>query len=492
MRKPELAKIANRILIVLVLGVVLLLVLSLNFYFKCDDFQMAQHFGSLKQAVLSRPLYKILNILPGNNYYLHNSISYLLHLLHAVVFYFFAQKLALYFRFIISKTLLLFGVVLSLLHGVASEVVFWTICKGTIAASIFAMLAVIAYINFTISAKKLHLMASVCSYLVGVFFYETTLLLPVVFIVFNYVHKVVDGGKIRLQAFAWLLLPATIYFFRIGLHEDFLINYGHKGLVEHTVFRLVFNLWHGLMRVLVPHFGLIVWLFIAVLVSGFLMVFFIKINKINKKQVLALLVIIVLLALPGATFGMAVHNSEGERLLYTTAPFVIFLLLFLLAQTQTKKRYVLLFAICILAINIYGFVIGRQRWQKASEISKSVAMQIKNIPQSDTLILLAIPDNINGALIFRDNKAKYICDFMHWKKNYQRMFVLSTFEMQSVVDSVWFDESAQTLHYPNRYFYLNIPDFKKLSIQYNISKNKQVLQMDASKLKNKKLAVINW
>ena len=110
----------------------------------------------------------------------------------------------------------------------------------------------------------------------------------------------------------------------------------------------------------------------------------------------------VLAALPVLNLRLELHTSEGERFLYWPSAFAAVLLPLLLDRVCRRARPL---ALCSALVALYlaaGFQLSVDRWVQAGAICRTVVQRLTTLPQGGRVVLLNVPESLEGAFILRN------------------------------------------------------------------------------------------
>jgi hypothetical protein len=116
-----------------------------------------------------------------------------------------------------------------------------------------------------------------------------------------------------------------------------------------------------------------------------------------------LVVALVISAIPTLAFGRpSIISSEGER--YAYLPSVFASMLVGLAVTVLVKTRVARTATAVLVLVFLGafLELSNQNWRTAGELTSSILADVAAQPTSSEPIVLLVPDDLNGAFIYRN------------------------------------------------------------------------------------------
>ncbi|MDO6431982.1 hypothetical protein Q4E93_15355 [Flavitalea sp. BT771] len=117
--------------------------------------------------------------------------------------------------------------------------------------------------------------------------------------------------------------------------------------------------------------------------------------------------VLALSMVPLVSFGVSTRTSEGDRLLYFPSCFLCIMVSALLFVFVREQRRRLLLTGVMIAGSIFFLERNNQLWVTASKASSSVTEVIKGAGGRN-VILINMPDEMEGVPVFRNNFANYL------------------------------------------------------------------------------------
>jgi hypothetical protein len=125
-------------------------------------------------------------------------------------------------------------------------------------------------------------------------------------------------------------------------------------------------------------------------------------QKISK-LLLFLITIFLTSLLPIINLGVSLQDNQGERFLYFPSVFIIMIFTILVSTLLWRYQFLLLLCLTILVILFSDTLYhSNQNWKIASQISQQIIEDINSIATDNSLFIINIPDNFNGAYIYRN------------------------------------------------------------------------------------------
>ena len=293
-----------------------------------------------------------------------------------------------------------------LIYPFHNEAVVWLTGRISSIACFFALLAVMVVVNDLSNLKKLIL--SSCFYIIGLLAYESIFFLPFIIIVllwrkniaarFYFKAGIVYGLTILIYILSRAYLSGVIY----GNYGERMIS--GKGLQDYSI-----RFLKVLGRSVLPPFedsSMLIKIFIAVCFA--LIVVHIVLfknmknrNLFSNNYVRFVLVFFISIILP-VIFGISTRTSEGDRLLYFPSCFLSLMLSFIVIELFQQN---ILKAVSVLIISVYCiFFINKniKNWNEASSVSNEIIQTVKENVSQKSIVLINVPDEIEGAFVFRN------------------------------------------------------------------------------------------
>ncbi len=293
---------------------------------------------------------------------------------------------------------------LFLLHPSHSETVSWIATFTELNACLFALSSIACYLWFIQGAKRRWLLYSLISFAISIFTKESTVTVPLIVLAITLLSptKNKETWHLRKYGFASHFALLAVYLVARFLTLGTLIGgYGKSVHLQTEPKRIMASLAGLSTRSLLPPLPSNLF---AVALFGLLVTFFIAFAIIRKciRKPAVFTLLCLLSGLPAINLSIHLTNTQGERFVYFPSVFAVYTLALLLDCIIRSQRR---FAITVILIGTVfgGFLYNsNQRWRQASSITLSILDSLKYIPETKTLYLLNLPDNIGGAYIFRN------------------------------------------------------------------------------------------
>jgi protein O-mannosyl-transferase len=398
-----------------------LLVVAIIFYYPIINNRfLSDDYDSLYRICVERRILfkELLRPLIDISFYLNYMISGLhpwsyyiinvaIHLINSFLLYRFALSFTL-FHDSRREVFAIISAFLFLIYPFHNEAVVWLTGRVSSTASLCAIIV----LNLWVSSLKQSLKLLLCGlvYFIGLFSYESILLLPIIVWVLNIKSHFFSKQNFQSFLYAGSFIVGAILI-RFIISGAVYAHYGERMVTSSFNVYLSRALKTFGRSIMPPSENA------ALLQIGFcVFIFFIfwlhfriakKIRQLKEvwfnyqKLVVCFLLALILPML----FGISSRTSEGDRLLYFPSYFLCLLLSFwgLITIRQKLGRwayFLLLFSyfICFLVMN-------NNQWEKASKAASTIFAAI-NESNDKNIYLINVPDELEGAYVFRNGFQK--------------------------------------------------------------------------------------
>lgn len=128
-------------------------------------------------------------------------------------------------------------------------------------------------------------------------------------------------------------------------------------------------------------------------------------------------------------------DTQGERFIYLPSAFFIMCVVSLFYYFFINRRaFVTTSIVLVLFFRLLLYQVNKN-WIIASEITQNILNTIKQVDRSNRLLIISLPDNINGAYIFRNGLQNAIRLFVG-PKGFKSITVISLFGIFSESDGI--------------------------------------------------------
>ena len=445
----------------------------LNSFFLSDDFAQIGKIldgdfsptWGLEQGGFFRPLfilsYVIDSKLWGRNpvgYHLTNTVY---HSINSFLVFVLAIQLTRFTTLNVQKVYWFAGVagVLFLVLPSHTEAVSWISGRGDVIATTFSLLSVISYLGYR-RGRSLLLPGALICFALALLTKESAVCVPLVILAIE-VTTSLDrndiGSSLKKPFASFLLFLAVLAIYaavRFGVLGTFVGGYGTS---YHLDFRLSV-LWNRLPRFLLRSIfppvpeelspillkPLKSWIFILLFVLGAGILTFALIYRnrrwgfaVRREQnrfLLLLLVAWLVCLLPVVTMSISVFDVAGERWIYLPSVFTCIALAYIcVAFFPENKRFI---TWTLLLVVFYSLTLYRSNrtWNEAAKLSSGLLNDLV-VSSRQNLLILNVPDNLNGATVFRNGIEQALKNFQN-KKHIGRVDVVAFHSIKSPYDRI--------------------------------------------------------
>ncbi|MFA5022231.1 MAG: glycosyltransferase family 39 protein [Patescibacteria group bacterium] len=419
----ESKKITVIFFLFLALLTVLLYWSNLTAYFASDDFDwinssinrnpltffitnFAGQIGSGNYGPIINLIYYFSYSIGGLNPLPYHLFSLFFHLGNILLIYFLARQ------FFSQKSALLASLFFAVYFNNA-EAVDWVAAIPHVSATFFYLLAIILWLKF-LAVKKWHLyLISLISFLAALFCKEIAISLPAIMIILFFVKRPIKDYK-KLLVY---ILPFLVTFYGylqlrlyttgvlVGYYGKKNLTFEPKRLVKNVLEFLSAFVSSGDFRIYLFHLIENRALFISIGLAVLVLIIII----LGRKKLLPLIcwaLIFGCISFPYLNLRLNPLSNEGERYLYLPQ-IVVFVALGNLAWWLFKKWRLALSLGLLVVIITSSFILYQknQVWVLGSKIAQKIIVdfgQIVDTTKQQGVVFLYLPDNINGAQIFRN------------------------------------------------------------------------------------------
>ncbi|MFA6307720.1 MAG: glycosyltransferase family 39 protein [Patescibacteria group bacterium] len=360
-------------------------------------------------------LFKFFYTLFHDNYFGYHLVSIILYTSNALLVYILTSKIFELVKIVNFKKLALVSALLFLFYPIHVETIAWLAAWPHLWVTFFYLLSLIFYFSFRQNNAWQKLAYSFIFFTLALLVKEIAISLPLVIIIWE-VYFQAAKNKTSIKAYYYL----PIYFIILALF--LLLRYQATGIVAGYYASssinfawldwsanlaafggdfVSFGFWRTLIYKVIYHYqeSVVIISFVA-LASYFLLI-------LRKKRYLQFTTFVSLLFILGPVLVTGLHRTTfaGERYLYLASVFFVIWLSILYQDLKINFKFIkyilaLLFIIFV-AISSYKLDI----WEQATSLSKQIVASYSqlNIDNKQKLISVALPDNLSGAEVFRNN-----------------------------------------------------------------------------------------
>jgi hypothetical protein len=331
-----------------------------------------------------------------------------------------------------NKTTAAAAALFFLVYPFHNETVVWIVGRGILLATAFSLVSMFFYLRAR--NRISYLLLSALFYFMALFGYESPLPLPLIILLIELLLKKNYRSWWMVTS---LLLGALLL--HLLTRYCFLGSFSGKDVyfrLNTSLPELLLNVCRLVYRSVLPpmqHTAMAM-LTLVVIITACLVFYFKTAKRVVFQRAVITTVLMYLAALlPLVTVGIDTHDAEGGRFLYFPSVFFIWMIIcfFQTACVTLSARKVALTLVyvyfgCFLAI-------GNRHWVHASGIIKRILNNPAAVQTNGKLYIIDMPDNLNGAYIFR-NGFRQAFEITGQPLKAQEVIVLSFLHLQKPAD----------------------------------------------------------
>lgn len=348
--------------------------------------------------------YQISGLTPIS-YYLFN---FLIHTLNAFLIFRFSDNY-INGTFSEKRQFAWITAILFLTYPFHNEPVVWLTGRLSSIACFFSLII----LNIVISNLKnwLKIFFSILCYIAGLLAYESILFLPFVILVLKW-NKTSGFRRHCLYFFGGIFISGLYMLFRYYISGSLYGNYGERMVDKEGAIHYAETALKTLGRVILPpsensRMMVVVFscLFLLWLIIHVLLFRFKNKRQSGFSQLVKLEISFFLSMFIPMLFGVSTRTSESDRLLYFPSVFYCMILGYLLVKYVPLLKAKLMVLTIICSTFIYFLFQNNNRWEDASNLASRI-LSIAREPKGKDVIIINLPDELDGAFVFRNGFKK--------------------------------------------------------------------------------------
>jgi hypothetical protein len=375
--------------------------------FVSDDFQVIRRVA-LDNILFAPGFFRPLSdltiyfnyLLGGFNPIGYNIFGILLHGLNCFLLYIFCVQWKWTSDESLQRRYALLAAILFLCYPFHNESIVWTLGRGSSMANGFCMLALVILTGSLNEGLKI-LLCCFC-FFIGLTAYESIVIFPVMVWIILYKRNS-SWRRIVNWTLALGLTLVLHLLIRIKLSGVFVGEYG-EGFFLADGLHFASNIFKVAARLFLPP---IESSFSFTIAASFL-VFFLGIftvlvwgRIVDKSYFIKILALICIASTVSVLASVSTKTSESDRFLHLPSFFVCCFLSFVLINSITQLNKLWLASLLICLYFTYYLEKNNSNWIKASNIADNIISTIKENVNHQKLWIVNLPDEFNGAFIFR-------------------------------------------------------------------------------------------
>jgi hypothetical protein len=329
------------------------------------------------------------------------------------------------------------GMFFLVLHS-HTEAVSWIIARSDLVVSFFGLSSLYTYLLYRRDGERRYLMTSLALYAAALLSKEAAITFPLVIGAYELYRYLSESDRARRSfrpfaataAYFALLVP---YF---ALRDRFLgaVIGGHGNGLSFKFTTVALGLVLFPLRMVVPYValhrppgdllpGISFRAVVPILLLGGLLLLALGVvagrialrsaRRVHGKQLRELLLLLPFLAIafyvllvPAVNVGIvSIQNTVGERFLYFPSAFGAIFVALLLRLVVARTRHLIVIACLLVLGSAVALYRSNANWRGAGEIARTVLQSLMEQPAADRLLILNLPDQLNGAYVYRNRTA---------------------------------------------------------------------------------------
>lgn len=280
-----------------------------------------------------------------------------------------------------------------------AETIYWVIGRSSSLGAIFFLLSCIYYLKRKTSAK--HFVLSLLFFGLGLLTYESVWIIPVVFVILSWLdvkHHSTIWKKESTFIITAIIVFIAYFIVRYFFIQQLIAPYEGERFLNFDIAGLTWNYAKLILRSFSKQAGNFYFLGSAFLITLFSIISFL----FSRKRQLCIAVVLLWLIsyIPYLSLGIDTFGSEGERYLYQ--PTIFLSIIIGLGIVNAARTYKYIISLLYFFVHILLLNETRKNYEVASAVTKATVQQIRNMGKKDVLYIQQLPQENNGALIFRN------------------------------------------------------------------------------------------
>lgn len=382
-------------------------------------------------------IFNILHSIFGLKYYLYNLVAIILHATNAFLFYFISKRIFSLIKLPLAKNWAWVASLLYLIWPTNVETIAWMSANMHLWATLFYLSSLLFYFKYLEDNLNKNFYYSLLFFFFSIFSKETAISLPFVILSWEIYltsrrqsqEKKGNFNFKRLVAYFSVLFIFLIARYKsIGLFLGYyakdtlgwpikewagnLVAYGFEFATASYFREIFFKVWYYYLD------------YIVISLCLFLVVYLYNILIKKNEAQFTILVSLLFSLLPFLPLGLHRMTFAGERYLYLPGAFFIILFIYLLSRAKFSHKLKLGAVLFVVLCSGIIIQVKSIAWQKSSNLSRQIlaSYQYLNIDKGQKLASVALPDNLAGAQLFRNNLQQALQ--LYYPENYPEIINL--------------------------------------------------------------------
>jgi hypothetical protein len=323
----------------------------------------------------------------------------LLHLLSTFFVYRFSLRLLYkYHQPAIASSNALLIASIFFVYAFHAETIFWVIGRSSSLGAIFFLLSAIYYLRRSESMK--FFIYSIAMFILGLLTYESVWIIPIAFGIFSWMdvtHRTSTWNKETKYIITAFVVFIVYFIIRYVSIQQFIAPYEGVRFLNFDIKGLSLNFVKLIFRSFSRQSGDFYLIVLTFLISVTAVISF----CITRKRIMVLGLVIMWLCsyIPYLSLGIDTFGSESERYLYLPSIFLCVIIGIGIVNAAKVYKYVI--SLLFFFLHIVFMYQNRVAYKVASAVTASTVKELKNLSDKETIYVIQLPQENNGALIFR-------------------------------------------------------------------------------------------
>ncbi len=358
-------------------------------------------------------IWKLFFTLFGLKYFYYHLVSIVIHTINGFLVYKVVNKLFCFLKLKYYSILSFLAGLFFLILPIQVETISWISAWPHLFSTLFYLLSLLFYFNFSFKNNNKYFYLSLLFFIFSLLIKEIALSLPFIILLWEiYFYYYSNKSIVIKKTFFYFIILFLFLFLRykatgvlFGYYGNESLSYPWKEWIGNIGVFLNDFISLGYLRILFYK----IWYYylnslVIVLLSFCALYFYYLLRKKDFLQFILFssLILSLLLVSP---LGLHRLTFAGERYLYLPSIFFILFFLYLLNKLFDYKKITI--SLILLILSISGFVVYQKNivWEKAGELSNDIvnSYPLLELENNQDLISVALPDNLDGAEVFRNN-----------------------------------------------------------------------------------------
>ncbi|RJQ34151.1 hypothetical protein C4566_02385 [Candidatus Parcubacteria bacterium] len=358
--------------------------------------------------------YKFAFSILGLKYFWYHVVSIVLHSFNALLVFILAKKIFNLGKIGKSHNWGVVAGILFLIWPVSVETITWIAAWAHVLPVSFYLLTLVSYFSYRLENRKSYIYYSLLFFILALLTKEISITLPIIILLWEiYFYSINKKNKQAIFYLPVYFVLLVAFFILRYISTAIVFGYYGQQELQFTFAKWVATLVPFISELFtfsflrIPAFKAVYYLtnplaiFVLVILASYFYYLFLKKKWLTFTLILTFLISLV----PAILVGLHHTTFAGERYLYLPLSFFIVWILYIFIKLKwnfkTKASLLLIFAFISLLVIEYK----KYLWQEASDLSRQIitSYQDLNLAPGQKLATVALPDNISGAEVYRNN-----------------------------------------------------------------------------------------